>query len=373
MQEIQKSVDQENYKHLSNILVSKRNQNVNSAALEHFISQKIIPEQTVYCLVQLSLQQEGVLSLDNLELLIEKVNSSLLVNFEKEVDFYPFYLYLCGMIKRLFSSAQHDTSNYGKIISKLQQLSGKLQNVQNWISFVPVANLVFSMQFKLNQFHQANSLFNIIEPKQNLILKVASNEQRLFLHYYMARFSHLNGDIDQLEFHLEKALGLAQSKRQVRKIFSLLLPTRVNLYSFPKDSVLDDLGLGQFKGICKAIQEGDVKTFDEEMKRNQLPWIKTGMFFMYSESKQICYRNLLKKIYLMNGKEEIISVNLIQSIFKRVSEQSRFDYQMTIGVLGGLISKELVKGFINLENKVLVLSKKEPFPELVYEKMEENN
>lgn len=78
----------------------------------------------------------------------------------------------------------------------------------------------------------------------------------------MAWFHHFNGDLYGLEEHLVKALKLTKNKKQRRKIMYLLIPTRMNLYSFPKKELLWKLNFEEFEDISDAIITGDILKFE---------------------------------------------------------------------------------------------------------------
>lgn len=76
----------------------------------------------------------------------------------------------------------------------------------------------------------------------------------------------------------------------------------------------------------------------------------------------ICYRNLFKRVYKIVGKEQI-KLEYIAKSFKWLGMPIDLDDLDEVEcILANLIFKQYIRGYLSHEKRVLVLSKKDPFP-----------
>jgi hypothetical protein len=80
---------------------------------------------------------------------------------------------------------------------------------------------------------------------------------------------------------------------------------------------------------------------------------------LLEKCKMICYRNLFKRVYRIVGKEQI-KLEYIAKSFKWLGLD--IDLDEVECILANLIFKQYIRGYLSHAKRVLVLSKKEPFP-----------
>lgn len=51
-----------------------------------------------------------------------------------------------------------------------------------------------------------------------------------------------------------------------------------------------------YKGIERALKDGNIKLFESEKRKYRLKFIKSGLYFLIDSLRTIVVRNLLKKI-----------------------------------------------------------------------------
>jgi len=51
--------------------------------------------------------------------------------------------------------------------------------------------------------------------------------------------------------------------------------------------------------IVIYLNKGDLKNFDIELNKNKKLWIKRGVYFNFEKLRNLVYRNLFKKIFLI--------------------------------------------------------------------------
>ena len=97
-----------------------------------------------------------------------------------------------------------------------------------------------------------------------------------------------------MEVFLEKAFSLANSFTNKRKLISLLIPVKISLRAFPEEKLIQKYKLTEFNLILEAIREGDVMSFERELEKYKINWIRQGIYFLFSELKMSCYRRFVE-------------------------------------------------------------------------------
>lgn len=96
--------------------------------------------------------------------------------------------------------------------------------------------------------------------------------------------------------------------------------------------------------------------------QNEMLWcvhIRRGTYLLLEKCKMICYRNLFKRVYRIIGKEQI-RLEMIARSFKWLGMP--IDLDEVECILANLIFKQYIRGYLSHAKRVLVLSKKDPFP-----------
>ena len=112
--------------------------------------------------------------------------------------------------------------------------------------------------------------------------------------------------------------------------------------------------------LVQAVKVGDLRTFNSELKRHQRALVKKGTFLLLEQSKILVYRNLFKKVFLVNEKQTQVKLQLFERALQCLGEPT--DLAEVECVVANLIYRGYVKGYISHQKAVLVVSKKDPFP-----------
>ena len=158
----------------------------------------------------------------------------------------------------------------------------------------------------------------------------------------------------------------------------------------PKDSLLLQYELNDYRGIVKAFRAGNIQQLNEILQMNQKKHIKMGTFLILEKLKIGAYRNLLKKVALIHKQQEPakgnqVKIVLLQQALSWLGKLLSFlfgdacRYNVYIGrafagedldldevecIIANLIYKKYVKGYLSHSQRTLVLSKQQPFPPL---------
>ena len=88
--------------------------------------------------------------------------------------------------------------------------------------------------------------------------------------------------------------------------------------------------------------------------------MKKGTFLLLEQSKILVYRNLFKKVFLVNEKQTQVKLQLFERALQCLGEPT--DLAEVECVVANLIYRGCVKGYISHQKAVLVVSKKDPYP-----------
>ena len=85
-----------------------------------------------------------------------------------------------------------------------------------------------------------------------------------------------------------------------------------------------------------------------------------GTYLLLEKCKTVCYRNLFKRIHLVIGKPQV-SLAHVANAFKWLGIHN-MDLDEMECILANLIYTGYIRGYLSHNKRVLVLSKRDPFP-----------
>lgn len=123
--------------------------------------------------------------------------------------------------------------------------------------------------------------------------------------------------------------------------------------------MLDKYQLDEFKPIIEGIRKGDLRTFQDGLVKYQGRFIRQGTYLLLEKCKTVCYRNLFKRIFKVMDSHQI-SLNDVAKALKWLGMP--IDLDEVECILANLIYRGYVRGYLSHAKRVLVLSKRDPFP-----------
>ena len=111
--------------------------------------------------------------------------------------------------------------------------------------------------------------------------------------------------------------------------------------------------------LVSGIRKGDLRMFNNGLMKNQDLFIRRGTYLLLEKCKTVCYRNLFKRVYKIMQKPQLPLERVAQS-FKWLGMP--IDLDEVECILANLIFRGYVRGYISHGKRILVLSKKDPFP-----------
>lgn len=258
-------------------------------------------------------------------------------------------------------------------------------------------NQLFCIFFRLNTLGQCKHLMRTVDQKTFPSFDLFPASQRVTYCYYAGRLCVFHDEFDQAMEKLTYALRHCYCKRNVgvkvtqgdgngemnydngnkRRILQYLIPVRMLSGVLPKKELLAKYQLEDcFTGVVNSIRNGDMRTFEESLRKNFLSFVRSGTYLLMEKMRMLVYRTALKKIYQFrvrastSGAENMTPAHQIKLEYFRsilmwmgadlASEESSMDEVECI--VANLIYRKYVKGYISHQKRILVVSKQEAFP-----------
>lgn len=222
-----------------------------------------------------------------------------------------------------------------------------------------IVNWLFAMYFRLNTLRLCKNLLRPVESRQ--LHEKGTMGDMVTYRYYVGRLNMFEDQYESAEINLEYALTHCHvnAKANKKRILNYLLPVKLLRGRLPSDYLLQKYSLTEFKPIIEGIRRGDLRTFNSGLDRHQDLFIRRGTYLLLEKCKTVCYRNLFKRVYLVKQKTQIRLQDMVKAL-KWLG--TTIDLDEVECVLANLIFSGKVRGYISHEKRVLVLSKKDPFP-----------
>eukprot|EP00041_Stephanoeca_diplocostata_P000710 m.16337 g.16337 ORF g.16337 m.16337 type:complete len:399 (-) comp10954_c0_seq2:2165-3361(-) len=235
--------------------------------------------------------------------------------------------------------------------------------VSKKLGLLSLMNELCSIAFKLNNFAIMPALTRTMEQNTHLMDKFCKSHRVTYSFYsgrramFEAKYSRAN---KELTFALEKCHR--ESVRNKRMILIYLTPVKLLIGQLPSKSLLERYGLHQFIQITDAVRHGNLLVLRRELQQHQPFFVHWGIYMILEKLRFIAYRNLFKRVQAILGTTQIkIEAFKIALVFM---QESDVDIDEIECIVANLIHQKYIKGYISHGQRKLVVSKKEPFPNL---------
>lgn len=228
-------------------------------------------------------------------------------------------------------------------------------------STILVLNNLLALYFRINNYQQCMYLFRVIQVDLANILKSIRPRQRLSFYFYIARMYLFLNDLPKVVEHLHLALNVARIRRNRVKILRFLIPVQILSGVLPTAYLLKKYQLFEFLELVSAIRTGNAPLFDKVLQKYIRLWVDRGLYFLLVRAKKLLLRNLVKKVYVIKGKKREIPLKDLHLAFNFKSEEKLEPEEMN-SILAGLCKNGFIKGYVLIDDEILYLSNKNPFP-----------
>ncbi len=258
------------------------------------------------------------------------------------------------LLQESFSKTLNDRKEWGDSNEPLSESGSKKAGV------LYIVNLLFALYFRLNTLRLCKNLVRPVESR-NLHEKGNNTGDKVTYRYYVGRLHMFEDNYEQAQLHLNYALLHCHKRATAnkRKILNYLIPVMLERGRLPTISLLKKYDLQEYLPLVTAIQKGDLRLFNDTLNKYQDKFIRRGTYLLLEKCKTLCHRNLFKRIFLIVEKHQI-SLDNVGNAMKWLGMD--IDLDEVECILSNLIFKGYVRGYISHSKRVLVLSKKDPFP-----------
>lgn len=238
------------------------------------------------------------------------------------------------------------------------------------VGTLDVINQLFRVYFDLNALRLCTNLTRTVNAPGFIDFeKSFPVAHRVTYKYFVGRL-HMYEDryadaIECLTYAVERIpSGFEINKRLV---LLYLIPAKILRGSLPSRAMLSRYNMYWFVDIAAAIKSGNLSLFTRAVNQHESFFIRKGLYLAIEKMRSLVYRSLCRKLYQAR-------VALKQKDPHKVKLK---DYQLSLHlcgtpasenevecILANLIFNGYVKGYLSHKVGFLVLSTKDPFPQL---------
>ncbi|KAI4916559.1 hypothetical protein J4E85_010215 [Alternaria conjuncta] len=228
-----------------------------------------------------------------------------------------------------------------------------------------IANLQFKTYFKLKAISLSKNVVRSIEAQSDLpTFELYPRAHRVTYKYYLGVLAFLQEDYAKAESSLQQAWESCWSKSQQNKSLLAEAPRLERI----------------FGPLVSCIKRGDLTGFDKALAEGEPEFVRRRIFLTLERSRDIALRNLLRKVYLAGGFDDLKEGQTEKDrIRKSRVPLANFAAALRMGIAGegsgqaveddevecllaNQIYKGLMKGYISREHGMVVMNKKGAFP-----------
>jgi hypothetical protein len=278
-------------------------------------------------------------------------------------------------LRILANLAENELKSKGKEGGKLEEATRIMLNIfrithsdrssdstsKQWGTLY-VVNNIFKIYFQLNTVNLCKNLIRSVESPGFPALTEFPVSQLVTYKFYVGKLDVFNGSYKKAAEGLSLAFRRCNrtSLKNKRLILIYLIPVRLHMGRVPKMSLLKKYKLMEFAKIIEAVRYGNIKLFEDAIEE-QADFLRTkGVFLVVEKLRLIAYRNLFKRIFLLQGKADKISLKMATTLLTNLGIEMDIDELECI--LANLIYQGMIKGYLAHAHSYLVVSLKNTFP-----------
>ncbi|CAD8061493.1 unnamed protein product [Paramecium sonneborni] len=228
------------------------------------------------------------------------------------------------------------------------------------------ANQQMKIYFKAFKFDSAAAC-DKVEKEQNLLLASPKQDQITY-HYYKGRILIFDSKFYEASQHLTQVLQECPRTQKglscARQVLKYLIPINMFIGRYPNKELIDQFK--EYELLCTSVRQGNISGLQEAIDKYRSIWIKRSLLILMDQLKVLCYRNLCRKVWLINQQANKIHLEQFQKAF-RISHPANSNPTISevCCIIANLIYLELIRGHIYLNNEkniyAITLSPQQPF------------
>jgi len=253
----------------------------------------------------------------------------------------------------------------------LMNFFSKFQNCEEKEIIFFAIICIIRIHFKLRTYRNSNTLVEWIN-LGHIDLNLMPKSDLVTYYYYSGRLALYELKISEARKIFANAFDICtfEHRTNLKLILEYLIPLNLFFGKIPNFETLKNYDLVTYWDLIEAYKSGDLKKFEEALEKLEDRLIMLGTFLIVDKLRGYVVRNLIKTIYkifeeeLNQMKFSVISIELVSNVLKNVFGYENYDLDELELYLNSVIYKGLIAGYIHNKDKVIVFSKKNPFPSL---------
>ncbi|KAJ1963453.1 hypothetical protein IWQ62_003210 [Dispira parvispora] len=240
------------------------------------------------------------------------------------------------------------------------------------VAMFHLVNLNLRIYFWLRTTRLCHSMLSHVN-RSGLDLTLFPKSEQVTYRYFAGRSFLFQHRIHDAERELARALAECTLQpsafRNRRTIFFHLVIARVILGKAPHPALLEKYGYQELFGpVITAIRQGWIWKFEQHCEQIQDALLPTASYLLLRERCQVLlYRNLFRRVFLITRPQVSQKVSFVKledmlHAARLSTQDADLDLDDVECLLASMISQGYVRGNINLQRKLVVLSKRDPFP-----------
>jgi hypothetical protein len=232
---------------------------------------------------------------------------------------------------------------------------------KRWATLALV-NQLFKIYFKINKLPLCKPLVRAIDSSS--LKDRFSLAQTVTYKFFVGRKAMFDSEFRTAANYLQFAFDncYPTSKNNKWLILVYLIPVKMLLGHMPSARLLTEYRLPQFIDVAKAVSQGNMRLLSETLQKNEVFFIHFRIYLILEKLKIIAYRNLFKKVSLLQ-KTHLIPLASFETALK-FSGDEETDIDEVQCIIANLIDKAYIRGYMSYQHQKLVVSKQNAFPAL---------
>lgn len=283
---------------------------------------------------------------------------------------------LAHNIRAVALAADAESRKAGRKTSTLENCGSSLQrvfasaitgnNMRKKVAVLEIVVTLFRIYFRLNTLRLCKNLIAAVE---KLSFDIFPASSRVKYKFFVGRLSIFDDQYEAAEEALEYSLRHCHraAVHNKSRILYFLVPVKMLLGQLPTQTALQKYHLEEYADIVEAMRTGCVSKLDTSLEAQQWHFIRAGTYLVLEKLKQAVLRRLLKRVVLLHAQRSPDRANqlpLAQMQLALKWQGVAVEMKEVECLVGNLIYRGYVKGYLSHTKKMLVLSRLNAFPHL---------
>uniref|UniRef100_A0A914YVI6 CSN12-like protein n=1 Tax=Panagrolaimus superbus TaxID=310955 RepID=A0A914YVI6_9BILA len=317
----------------------------------------------------------------NLQLLIVNTFSKELLNKEKDSNWYlPLLGVFCSDLRILAKMSEETDRELDKepyledvanVIMSLYRVcvsdSRPDLRATKKVAIIPMTVELFRVYFDMNKMALLKPLIRSVEILNSSFITLMSLSDLVAYNYFLGKKAIFDGDtyMQTANKALQHAFEYCPERFWIsrRNILIYWLPVKMYLGLIPTPEILKEYDLQEFLPIVEGVNHGDIRQFRQGLSDHSHFFLSSGIFLMLEKLTSLTHLALFKRLHFV-VKSERIKLQAYLHLLKFVGEDID-DIDEAGNIIAGLIVGGRIKGYISQSHQLVLLSKQEPFTQIV--------